>query len=123
MAPDGVRCFDWRNRSGSGRTLPQRPRRREWRRSFRIIHDPHRHASCAHCCETDLAGARGVSTLWEHPRAQWVTAPTLLPLTHSTIVAHGTDAMVTANLNGNGKSNFFVLETSLSKVERLSAIR
>jgi hypothetical protein len=68
------------------------------------------------------AGARGVSTLWEHPRAQWVTAPTLLPLTHSTIVAHGTDDIVTANLSGNRKSNFFVLETSSRKAEWFSAM-
>ncbi|HKI71807.1 MAG TPA: VCBS repeat-containing protein, partial [Verrucomicrobiae bacterium] len=60
--------------------------------------------------------------LWKHPRARWVTAPAVLPLTHTTIVARGTDDVVTANLTGHGKANFFVLETATRKSERLVAL-
>ena len=38
---------------------------------------------------------REVETLWRHPRGRWVTEPHPLAPTHTTIVARGTDDVVT----------------------------
>src|SRR5205823_13512495 len=46
---------------------------------------------------------REPTPLWQHPRGRWVTEPTTLPLTHSTIVARGTDDVVTAVLGEAGR--------------------
>ena len=74
--------------------------------------------------ELNLLRVKGSDALplWKHPRARWVTAPAVLPLTHTTIVARGTDDVVTGNLTGRGKSNFFVLETAARKSELLVAL-
>jgi outer membrane protein assembly factor BamB len=45
---------------------------------------------------------RDATPLWQHPRGRWVTEPVTLPLTHTTIVAHGTDDVMTAALGERG---------------------
>ena len=62
-----------------------------------------------------------VISLWRHARGQWVTAATELPPTHSTIVARGTDDIVTASLAAPGQRGFFTVETRDNRTELLRA--
>lgn len=61
------------------------------------------------------------STLWECSHGRWVTAPSILPLTHTTIVAKGTEEVVAASLTSDRKRGFFVVETRADHLERLVA--
>lgn len=62
------------------------------------------------------------SELWASPGAQWLTAATELPATHSTIVARGTEEAVTASLTGDRRRAFFVRDVDAEGEERLRAI-
>ena len=60
------------------------------------------------------------SVLWQYPEGAWVSAPSALPLSHSTIVARGTEEVPTAVLTGAGARGVFVRRTDLAG-ERLQA--
>jgi hypothetical protein len=64
---------------------------------------------------------REVETLWRHPRGRWVTEPHPLAPTHTTIVARGTDDVVTAALDRHGRRAFFVLEQHADGRDQLTA--
>jgi len=72
--------------------------------------------------ELSLIRIRGheAAPLWQCPRGQWMTAPTALPLTHTTIVANGTDDIVTARLT-DGKRGFFIIQHQADGRERCVA--
>ena len=59
--------------------------------------------------------------LWHQARGRWVTAATELPPTHSTIVARGTDDIVTASLTASGQRGFFTVEIRDDRTELLRA--
>ena len=59
--------------------------------------------------------------LWQNPGGQWVRAATRLPFTHSTIVARGTDDVMTAGLTREGARSFLVREIRDDKTEELRA--
>ena len=59
--------------------------------------------------------------LWHQARGRWVTAATELPPTHSTIVARGTDDIVTASLTASGQRGFFTVEIRDDWTELLRA--
>ena len=59
--------------------------------------------------------------LWQHAQGQWLTAATDLAPTHSTIVARGSDDVMTASLTAQGGRGFFVRETRDDRTERLRA--
>ena len=60
--------------------------------------------------------------LWQSPRGEWVTAPTTLPFTHSTIVARGTDDVVTASLTPDGRRAFLLRDAADNGSEGLRAL-
>ena len=65
---------------------------------------------------------RQTTPLWQSERGEWVTAATTLPFTHSTIVARGTDDVVTASLTDDDRRAFVVRDVEADGTQRLRAL-